>query len=417
MAVTYVDSISANSGSATATSFTTSWPAGYTPVADDYALIFGHVSAATLTMSISAGWSSVDGITNPVDQGSNSRMYAWRRRLQVGDSAPTITNSGSVTGGWEMLIFRGAHLTDAIGQTGSATGSAVGSINIASLTGVQAASMLAVDAHCRVASGTIPTGWTADADYTERIDHATNRTTASANQRMTAATRAITADGNYGGDTFTVAGNTGSIIAFHIEVLAEPIAGAATMGAVGTATMVPRIQTRGAAALAAAGTAAAVSRIQTRAAAQLDAAGTVSAAGRIAVRATGDPMAAAGTADLAPAMVVHGAAVLDAVGTLTGSGTVETPGTITGDAVLAAAAGATLVPVIVARSAGQLGAAGAAAVSPRLIIRATATLAAVATLTGTVSAGAAIRRTAAATDRREIVGAGRRTATATSRRG
>ncbi len=220
MAVTVVDTSSDNSGSATTTSFATAFPLGYTPVAGDVCVIFGHLSGVTLTMAIDGNFVVVPGFTFPVAQGSASRMYAWYDVFAGGEGAPTITNSGSVTGGWEMIILRGADPADPFGQVGQATASAT-SINIASLTGCLAGSVLVADQHARVASGTIPTGFTPDADYGEQEDHATNRATGSANVRMELATRSLGAGGNFGGDTFTVTnGITSSIISLHIEVLA-----------------------------------------------------------------------------------------------------------------------------------------------------------------------------------------------------
>lgn len=220
MTVTVVDTNSGNSGSATETSFVTSFPLGYTPVAGDVCIVFGHLSGSSLTMSINGNFVVVPGFTFPITQGTASRAYAWYDVFAGGESAPTITNSGSVTGGWEMIILRGADTADPFGQVGPATASAT-SVNIASLTGVLAGSMLVASQHARVASGTIPTGFTPDADYSEQEDHATSRSTASANVRMELATRSIGANGNYGGDTFSVTnGITSSIISLHIEVLA-----------------------------------------------------------------------------------------------------------------------------------------------------------------------------------------------------
>lgn len=221
MAVTVVDTNSGDSGGATDTSFATVFPGVYTAVAGDVCIIFGHVSGVSLTMSIDGNFVGVPGFTLPVAQGSNSRMYVWYDVFTGGEGAPTITNSGSVTGGWEMIILRGADPADPFGQVGQATASAT-SINIASLTGVLAGSVLVVDQHARVASGTIPTGFTPDADYSEQEDHATSRATGSANQAMELATRSIASPGNFGGDTFSVTnGITSSIISLHIEVLAE----------------------------------------------------------------------------------------------------------------------------------------------------------------------------------------------------
>lgn len=216
--VEFVGATSGNGAAATPTSFNTSFHANWLP--GDTALLSGHVSATSLTMSVPGTWAdALAGL--PINQSTNSRAYVWARRLAVGDTAPTITNSGSVTGGWTMLIFRGA--SGLIGQASSATAGAATSINNASLTGVLAGSALASFQHARVASGTIPSGFTPPGTYTEPTngDHATSRVTTGANMRMEAAYRLISTAGNYGGDTFSVTNSiSSSIVSIHIELLA-----------------------------------------------------------------------------------------------------------------------------------------------------------------------------------------------------
>lgn len=211
MAVAYVGVTSGNSGSATSTSFATSLPAGW--AAGDVAVLVGHVSGVALTMGTPAGWTLLSGVTWPVAEDAASRLYAWSRVLQAGDVAPTITNSGSVTGGWECTAWRGA---TGVAQVAAATSSAT-SVTLPTLTGVGAGSALLVGAHCRVPSGTIPTDLTPDPVYAEAVDHATSRVTSAANVRMAAAYRTTSTAGSYGGETVTST-TSGSMIGLLIEV-------------------------------------------------------------------------------------------------------------------------------------------------------------------------------------------------------
>lgn len=224
MAVSFVGATSGNSGTATDTSQATSFHASWQ--ANDVAVLFSGFGGNSLTLnSGTTGWTALPSVTNPQTQGTASRAYAFYRRLQGGDAAPTIGFSGSITGGWTMLIFRGGLLVGTpIGQN-SVTLTSGTSFNLANLTGVLAGSMLGALYHARVPSGTsIPSQFTPDADYTQDASavHATNRTVGtSQNLRYGGAYRAIAANGNYGGDTFTT-DQTSSLIAFHFEVLAEP---------------------------------------------------------------------------------------------------------------------------------------------------------------------------------------------------
>lgn len=212
---------SGNGAAATPTSFATTFSA--TPNDDDIAVIIGHVSAGTLTMSLPAGWDPVDGVTNPTSQGSNSRVNMWWKRLTAGEAAPTITNSGNTTGGWESHLFAGASLGVTPVRGLVASTAAVTSRALPSLTGCSAGSMLIAGASARVASGTIPSGITPDAAYSETTDHATSRTTAGQNIRMETATRAIATSGTFGGETFTVTNAiSSSMITWLIEVIEEP---------------------------------------------------------------------------------------------------------------------------------------------------------------------------------------------------
>lgn len=218
MAVSFVAASSGTSGSATSASFATTLPAGW--AAGDVAILVGHVSAATLTMTTPAGWTAIPGITNPTSEGSNSRIYAWYRVLQAGDTAPTITNSGSVIGGWDMAVYRGADQASSIGQAAAGT-AAVTSRALPSLTGVAAGSALHAFAHARVATGTIPTGLNWAAAYTESLDVATSRATSAANVRLANGRQVVSAAGNYGGETVTVANTiSSSMIVGLVEIKA-----------------------------------------------------------------------------------------------------------------------------------------------------------------------------------------------------
>lgn len=316
MAVTEVGTpTSGNSGSATDTSFVTTFPAS--PQAGDWAVIFGHMSGNSLTMSIDSSFTAITGWTNPFTQGTASRCYAWAKELSAGEAAPTITNSGSVTGGWECHLFRGASSV-----RGSRQGAAATSVALPTLTGCTAGSKLLTAVHARVASGTIPSGITPDAAYAESVDHATNRSTASANVRMETSTRDVSTGGDYGGETFTVTNAiSSSMVGGLVEVLADAstVSGAAA-GAVGVAG-------------AAAGTRAVLGAAAGSAAVAGSAAGTRGTSGgatgtvAISAAATGTrKVAGSGAGSLAVAGTVAGTRkVLGAA-----TGTVAVAGTATG---------------------------------------------------------------------------------------
>lgn len=211
MAVSYVGATSGTSGSATSSSFATTLPAGW--AAGDVAVLVGHVSGSALTMSTPAGWTLLAGPTWPAQEGSASRLYAWSRVLQVGDIAPTISNSGSVTGGWSCTAYRGA---SGVVQAAAATASGT-AVTLPTLPGVGAGSALVAAAQCRVASGTIPTGLTHDGAYLEVVDTATSRATSNANVRLGAAYRLASSAGSYGGEQVT-SDVTGSMIGLLVEL-------------------------------------------------------------------------------------------------------------------------------------------------------------------------------------------------------
>ncbi|GAA3750888.1 hypothetical protein [Micromonospora maritima] len=217
MAVAFVAASSGTSIAATSASFTTSLPVGW--AAGDVAVLVGHVSATNLSMTTPVGWSPITGITNPTNEGTNSRIYAWYRVLQAGDTAPVITNSGSVTGGWSIAAYRGADQANPIGQAAAAGTAAVASRALPTLTGVAAGSALHGFAHARVASGTIPSGHDWPAAYTESIDDSTSRVTTSANVAMSSARRLVGASGSYGGESVAVTNAvSASLIAGLVEI-------------------------------------------------------------------------------------------------------------------------------------------------------------------------------------------------------
>lgn len=344
MAVSYVNAASGNSGSATSSSFVTSLPAGW--AAGDVAVLVGHVSGSALTMSTPAGWTLLAGPTWPVQEGSASRLYAWSRILQGGDTAPTITNSGSVTGGWECTAWR-----DASGVAQAATSTASGTaVTLPTLSGVGAGSALVVGVHCRVASGTIPTAITHDAAYTEVVDAATSRATSAANVRMGAAYRLIGSAGTYGGEQIT-SDVTGSMVGLLVEV-----AVVSTVGGTATATA--------AAALSATGT------VLVPAVADLAAAGVVGATAGVQVPGAAT-VAEVGTLGGTPIVLVPAGAALAADEALLAVAVVRVPGVATLTATAALTAAPTLsVPDVKASSAASVtGPAGTAAVTARRTTR------------------------------------------------
>lgn len=218
MAVSFVAASSGSSAGSTSTSFVTTLPTGW--AGGDVAILVGHVSATSLTMTTPAGWLAVPGITNPTNEGANSRVYAWYRVLQAGDTAPTVTNSGATTGGWDMAAYRGADQASPIGQAATSTAAAT-SAALPSLTGVTAGAALHAFAHARVATGTIPTGLNWAAAYTESLDVATSRATTAANIRFADARQLASAAGGYGGESVTVANAiSSSMITGLIEIKA-----------------------------------------------------------------------------------------------------------------------------------------------------------------------------------------------------
>lgn len=245
MALTRVAASGGDSGSGTTSSFAVAWEGGFTPQAGDVAVISGHVSATSLTMSITAGWTDLPSVTWPYNISTTSRLYGWYKVLSAGESPPTITGSGAITGGWSCQVYRGAAASP-IGQVAASGTDSVTSLALGTLTGVLAGSALAAHVHARVQNTTIPTGITPDADYTETVDHVTSRPSTSANVAMSASNREGVAAGNYSGDTFSV---TNSVASSMGAVVVEILAGATTQnltaagvgsgGAFGAATLSP----------------------------------------------------------------------------------------------------------------------------------------------------------------------------------
>ncbi|MGC4891083.1 hypothetical protein ACLQ2W_28425 [Micromonospora sp. DT227] len=217
MAVSFVGvSTPGNTAAGTSNSLVTTLPSGW--AAGDLAVLVGHLSGGSLNMSTPAGWTLLPGVSWPVTEGANSRAYGWYRVLQAGDTAPTISINGAMTGGWTMTAYR-----DASGVAQAATATASGtSVTLPTLTGVAAGSALVEAAHVRVASGTIPTNLSPNVAYTEVIDHATSRSTGSANVRMHAAYRLIGSAGSYGGETVG-SDVTGSMVGVLVELTAASV--------------------------------------------------------------------------------------------------------------------------------------------------------------------------------------------------
>ncbi|WBB73238.1 hypothetical protein O7602_26720 [Micromonospora sp. WMMD1128] len=353
MAVSYVGATSDTSVT-TASSFPTSFPAGW--AAGDLVILAGHVSGTNLTMNPGAGWDPVDGLTNPIDQGANSRLYLWQRRLQAGDSAPTISGSGAITGGWEMVILRDAAASP-VGQVGASSTASSTSLALSPLTGVSAGSALVGIAHTRVASGTLPSGIDWDPAYTEVTDISTSRATSAANVRNSAAYRLISSAGSYGGETVAV---NNSVSASMVGVLVEVLQGAAvvdgggSLAAAGAVSVDAVVGQSGGGSLSAGAAVSVSSTVLASAVGALPASGVLSAAGVVRVP-RGGSLAAAGAVSAAGQVRVPGGAVLAAGGSLTASGSAQA---LVGGA-LAAAGALAAVGVVVVRGAASLSAAGA----------------------------------------------------------
>lgn len=385
MAVTFVGATAGNSGSATATTQVTSFPGGWQQ--DDVAILFTGFGGNSIAVnSGTTGWTAITGFSNPQTQSTSSRGYAYRRVLQSGDTAPTIGYDGNITGGWAMIVVRGANTTTPVGQADDSNTSGT-SVNIASLTGILAGSMLVTLMHARVPSGTaVPAQFTPDADYTQPagvVTATTRNTGTSQNVRLGGGYRAISSAGNYGGDTFST-DQTSSIISLHVEVLsaASTVTGAA-VGSVsisGAASGVRTVLGAGAGAVAVTGSATGTRSTPGAAAGTLAITGTATGARKVTGAGAGS-LAVAGTA--AGIRKVLGAAV----GTVTVAGAASgmvPSGNVTGSGlgVVTVTGTASGVRATHGSAAGSVAVSGSATAVRRVLGAATGTLALAGSSTG-----------------------------------
>lgn len=221
MAVSFIAaSTPYTTGSGTSSSFVIALPTGW--AAGDTCVLRVHISATSLTLTVPAGWSAPTGVTNPVNEGVNSRTYVLYRVMQAGDTAPTLTISGAATGGATMTCWRGGD-TAAAPRGATATAAASLTTSLPSLTSVPSGAGLDVSAHARVASGTVPTNLAFNVAYTERSDVATSRVTSNANMRMGVATRVTASSGTFGGESVSDAsGVSASWVASMVEIVPAP---------------------------------------------------------------------------------------------------------------------------------------------------------------------------------------------------
>ncbi|MFJ1539295.1 hypothetical protein ACIODS_12200 [Micromonospora chalcea] len=211
MAVTPVGTPTSGSTAAgTSNTLTITLPDGWQ--AGDRALLVVHISGGSLTATTPDGWDPLDGVTWPITEGSNSRLYGWTRTLQAGDAGFNLGISGAATATWSLSCWRGS-----AGTPRAVTSTAAASpLALPTLTGVGAGSALVAAAHARVGSGTIPgtLGWTT---YTPTVDVATSRATGSANVRAGLAHRITATAGSYGGEQVT-ADQPASMIGLLVEL-------------------------------------------------------------------------------------------------------------------------------------------------------------------------------------------------------
>jgi hypothetical protein len=86
---------------------TPAFPGGYSAVADDVAVTV-HECDSTDTLNIPSGWALV--ASQSLTSGTTSKLSAIWRRLQAGDTAPSITDAGNHQVG-RMIILRGCVTT------------------------------------------------------------------------------------------------------------------------------------------------------------------------------------------------------------------------------------------------------------------------------------------------------------------
>lgn len=175
MAVPTVVGVSASAASGTA-NITPAFPSGYTVVANDVAVTFIECNS-TDTINAPAGWATMASQTQAT--GTTTKLTAIWRRLQVGDTAPTIVDPGAndhMVG--RMIIVRGCATQGnpwdvAIGGTDgttttafTVTGSGVTTVYVDTLM------LIAVATGQDIASTAAVSGWTnASLTLTERMDN------------------------------------------------------------------------------------------------------------------------------------------------------------------------------------------------------------------------------------------------------
>lgn len=86
---------------------TPAFPAGYTAVADDIAVTFCETETGD-TVTPPAGWAAVTNVI--VSSGTTTRLWAIWRRIQAGDTAPSIADAGNHNIG-RMIVVRGCATT------------------------------------------------------------------------------------------------------------------------------------------------------------------------------------------------------------------------------------------------------------------------------------------------------------------
>jgi len=86
---------------------TPAFPGGYTATADDIAVTFCETESGD-TVTPPTGWAAVTNVT--VSSGTVTRLWAIWRRIQAGDTAPTIADAGNHDIG-RMIIVRGCVTT------------------------------------------------------------------------------------------------------------------------------------------------------------------------------------------------------------------------------------------------------------------------------------------------------------------
>lgn len=102
MAIPTVVGVSAAAASSLTTA-TPAFPTSYTATADDIGIIFAETESAD-TLVPPTGWTAV--INSVVSTGTTTRLWAIWRRIQAGDTAPTIADPGDHQIA-RMIVVRG----------------------------------------------------------------------------------------------------------------------------------------------------------------------------------------------------------------------------------------------------------------------------------------------------------------------